>query len=206
MGKRGDELRHQMLHAAKDVFLEVGFERASMDVIAARAETTKRTLYAHFDNKESLFLAVVDMVRGLLLERLKLPGEYAPDPREALVRFCGKFLETLVWQRSLRMVRLSIAETERFPDGAAKLHEALFDTAQDRLEAFLHQRLKLSLKASAHTASALIARVLYPRFVRALFGLDVMTDAQLHDDRISEKIDLAPVREAVKALVPKPGK
>src|ERR1700704_2001960 len=33
------------------------FERASMDVVAARAETSKRSLYAHFESKEKLFLA-----------------------------------------------------------------------------------------------------------------------------------------------------
>jgi AcrR family transcriptional regulator len=46
MSKRGLELREHMLYAAKNVFLEVGFERASMDVIAARAKTSKRTLSA----------------------------------------------------------------------------------------------------------------------------------------------------------------
>jgi hypothetical protein len=32
---------------AKDVFLETGYERASMDAVAARAGTSKRSLYAH---------------------------------------------------------------------------------------------------------------------------------------------------------------
>src|ERR1700753_3398387 len=103
MAKRGSELREQILLAAKDVFLEAGFERASMDVIAARAETTKRTLYAHFENKEKLFLAVVELVRGLLMNRLKMPGDYAEDTHEALVQFSARFLETMVWNRTIRM-------------------------------------------------------------------------------------------------------
>jgi len=48
----------------------------------------------------------------------------------------------------------------------------------------------------------LLARVLYPRFTRALFGLDVMTDAGPDCDRISKQIDLGPVRDAVRELVP----
>src|SRR3954463_13481033 len=137
MARRGDELREHMLFIAKDVFTEVGFERTSMDLIAARAATTKRTLYAHFESKEKLFLAVLELVRGLLLDRLKTPGDYAADPDQALVLYCGRFLELVVWQKSIRMCRLSIAESERFPDGAARFHEAIFGTAQDRLEAFL---------------------------------------------------------------------
>ena len=62
--RRGDKLREHILWVAKDVFLEMGFERASMDVVAARAETSKRSLYAHFENKEKLFLAVIELVRG----------------------------------------------------------------------------------------------------------------------------------------------
>jgi AcrR family transcriptional regulator len=206
MARRGDDLREHMLFVAKDVFLEVGFERASMDVIAARADTTKRTLYAHFENKEKLFLAVVELVRGLQLRRLKLPAEYADDIHEALVLFCGRFLETMVWNRSVRMCRVTIAEAERFPDGAARYYEAIFGTAQDRLEAFLRDRLALSRKAAADTAGELLGRVLYPRFTRALLGLDVLTDERLDDHRISAELDLKPIRRAVAELVPKPRK
>ena len=39
MTRRGDQLREHLLWTAKDVFLELGFERASMDVVAARADS-----------------------------------------------------------------------------------------------------------------------------------------------------------------------
>ena len=67
--RRGDQLREHMLWTAKNVFRELGFERASMDVIAARAGVSKRTVYAHFENKERLYLSVVELVRGLSLGR-----------------------------------------------------------------------------------------------------------------------------------------
>jgi AcrR family transcriptional regulator len=62
--------REHILWAAKDVFIEMGFERASMDMVAARAVTSKRSLYAHFESKDKLFLAVVDLVRELRTCRL----------------------------------------------------------------------------------------------------------------------------------------
>src|SRR5580698_6907535 len=52
MTRRGDTLREHILWTAKEVFLEMGFERASMDVVANRAQTSKRSLYAHFQSKE----------------------------------------------------------------------------------------------------------------------------------------------------------
>jgi AcrR family transcriptional regulator len=86
--RRGEKLREHILRAAKDVFLEMGFERASMDVLAARVATSKRTLYAHFESKDKLFLAVVDLVRELYLDKLKTPDDYGGDTAEAVVLFC----------------------------------------------------------------------------------------------------------------------
>jgi AcrR family transcriptional regulator len=93
MARRGDKLREHILWVAKDVFLEMGFERASMDVVASRAETSKRSLYAHFESKEKLFLAVIELVRGLFLSRLRMPADYSEKPAEALTLFCGRYLE-----------------------------------------------------------------------------------------------------------------
>jgi AcrR family transcriptional regulator len=44
-----------LLDAASEVFYEVGFHTASMDLIADRADTTKPTLYKHFVSKEGLY-------------------------------------------------------------------------------------------------------------------------------------------------------
>ncbi len=201
MSKRGTDLREHMLFVAKDVFLESGFDRASMDVIAARAETTKRTLYAHFENKEKLFLAVIELVRGLVLGRLRTPAEYSKNSEEALVHFCGRFLETILWKRSLRMFRLSIAEAERFPEGAALFHEQIFGTAQERLEAYLREHLKWPRKAAAQAAAELLGRIMHPRFTRALFGLEAINDEWLSDERLSAELDLKPIRAAVSAML-----
>jgi AcrR family transcriptional regulator len=59
-----------MLDAASAVFAAEGFDRATMDMIAARADTTKPTLYASFGSKERLFQAAVEREYELLKERL----------------------------------------------------------------------------------------------------------------------------------------
>jgi len=203
MAKRGAELRKQMLHAAKAVFLEVGFERASMDRIAEHAGTTKRTLYAHFISKENLFLAVFDLVLELQADHLKNPADYAADPEQALVLFCGRFLETVLSSKPLRLCRLGITEAERFPQGARRLHEAMFEQAQARVALFLNQHLAGGgAEESQQLAQTLLARLLYPRFTRALFGA-VEAQANWSDDLgSSPAIDLQAIRSAVAALGP----
>jgi AcrR family transcriptional regulator len=201
MRRRGDELSEHILFAAKDVFLELGFERASMDVIADRAKTSKRTLYAHFESKEKLYLAVIELVRGLYLDNLRTPAEYAQDTSEALVQFCGRFMELLLWTPAVRMCRLAISEAERFPEGSASFYDAIFTTAHERLASFLRKRLKLGPKASTEAADDLIGRITHPRLSRALFGIDKVRDDWLDEDKISADFYLKPIRKAVAMLL-----
>ena len=50
--------RAQLLAAARDVFVDVGYHAAAMDDIAARAGVTKPVLYQHFAGKHDLYLAI----------------------------------------------------------------------------------------------------------------------------------------------------
>src|SRR5271170_4698568 len=53
------EVEERILDAAKKVFLERGFEGASIDEIADVARAGKPTIYARFSGKEALFGAVM---------------------------------------------------------------------------------------------------------------------------------------------------
>ena len=200
MARRGDKLREHILWIAKDVFLEMGFERASMDVVAGRAETSKRSLYAHFESKEKLFLAVIDLVRGLFLSRLRMPGDYSKRPAEALAMFCGQYLEILLYQGSIQMCRVSMAETARFPEGAAQYFDVLFTQVHARLSAYLKATFGLSARTSAEAAHKLLGQVLYPRFPRALFGMDRLAES-FDREALAPDFDLKPIRKAVTALI-----
>jgi TetR/AcrR family transcriptional regulator of autoinduction and epiphytic fitness len=57
-----DEKRAQIIDAAVAEFQELGFAGASMDRIAARAQVSKRTVYRHFDGKEALFRAILELM------------------------------------------------------------------------------------------------------------------------------------------------
>jgi AcrR family transcriptional regulator len=198
--RRGNKLRDHILWAAKDVFLEMGFERASMDVVASRAETSKRSLYAHFESKEKLFLAVIEMVRGLFLSRVGIPGDYSQKPAEALARFCGRYLEVLLYESQVRMIRVSMAEAERFPAQAAQYFDVLFTQVHARLSAYLKTTFRLSSRASDEAAQNLLGQVLYPRFPRALFGLDQLAKS-IDREALSPDFDLKPIRKAVADLI-----
>lgn len=200
MTRRGDKLREHILWNAKDVFLEMGFERASMDAVALRAETSKRSLYAYFESKEKLFLAVIDLVRGLFLGRLRMPGDYSEKPADALVMFCGRYLEVLLYQSQIRMIRLSMAEAERFPEQAAQYFDVLFRQVHTRVSAYLKVTFDLSARTSAEAAHRLLGQTIYPRLPRALFGLDPLA-ASFDREALAPDFDLKSIRKAVTELI-----
>ena len=54
------ERRAQVLAAAQEVFVAVGYHAAGMDDIAERAGVSKPVLYQHFPSKLDLYLALLD--------------------------------------------------------------------------------------------------------------------------------------------------
>ena len=57
---RQAETRAQIIKAAEQRFLDVGYSRASLDDIAGMAGFSKGAIYSNFSAKEELFLAVSD--------------------------------------------------------------------------------------------------------------------------------------------------
>ena len=77
-------VREQLiLRVAGQVFAEGGYERASMDRIAALAGVSKPMLYAYFGSKEGLYLAYIERTGGELVQRLVTADHHAgtgPQP------------------------------------------------------------------------------------------------------------------------------
>jgi AcrR family transcriptional regulator len=202
MARRGAELREHILDTAKFAFLESGFERTSMDAVAARAQTSKRSLYAHFPTKDVLFLAVVDRVHELFRGRLLTPERYSDDPAEAAALFCGRFLQMLGYAPILQTCRLGIAEAERLPEAAARLYEVFFGTAAERLAAYLGRQYGLDAPAASALAGRLLGLTVYPALLRALFGLGKLRDDLPDETAIASDVDLTAIRQATLLVLP----
>lgn len=84
----GKERRQQLLDVGRELFAERGFEAASIEEIAARAEVSKPVVYEHFGGKEGLYAVVVDREMRRLLDRFteSLTNEPSGGPRELLER------------------------------------------------------------------------------------------------------------------------
>jgi AcrR family transcriptional regulator len=56
---RTEETQAKILDAAEVIFSEQGFENAQLEEVAARAGYTRGAIYAHYSDKEDLFLALM---------------------------------------------------------------------------------------------------------------------------------------------------
>ena len=103
MAKRVEGRSDKLLECARAEFLEMGFQEASLRVIAAKADTSTGAIYTRFGDKEGLFHALVDETVNTLIswvesgqqEFSEKPGDeqrenvfsYKPETWEQLVEY-----------------------------------------------------------------------------------------------------------------------
>ncbi|MFC1557847.1 TetR/AcrR family transcriptional regulator [candidate division KSB1 bacterium] len=78
------ERKKDILEAAKRVFAEKGFEKATLDEIAVEAEYGKGTLYNYFKNKEDLFISLMRHELNKMNDILGKSLDKYDDSREQL--------------------------------------------------------------------------------------------------------------------------
>jgi AcrR family transcriptional regulator len=187
------EVDERILTAARVIFLERGFEGASVDEIALAARAGKPTIYARFGDKGALFTAVVK--RDVLSRLAEFKAE-APSGATIEERLTSAAITMLHWgfdSDRIGLMRLAIAEARRFPDLASTVSRAARDistelgvrllgevTRSDELSslpAFAPERL-------ATTARLFLDLVAVPMLLRALYevnlnALDAEMDAHV---------------------------
>jgi TetR/AcrR family transcriptional regulator, mexJK operon transcriptional repressor len=105
--------------AAMTLFLRDGYDRTSVDAIAAEAGVSKRTVYSHFGDKEGLFLDAFRDVRDEIRERIRDIVEQTmtgADAESALLA-CVRRIAAVTSRSPDRaaMIRLLIATVPHFP-------------------------------------------------------------------------------------------
>jgi TetR/AcrR family transcriptional repressor of mexJK operon len=123
-GNDADALREICLNAALDTFIVRGYEGASIEEIARRAKAGKMTFYRQFGSKAELFRLVAHRAITKVRERLQLPFAADGAPEQVLSEIIARLHTGLTDPEYLAILRLVIAEAERFPElGEAILSE-----------------------------------------------------------------------------------
>jgi TetR/AcrR family transcriptional repressor of mexJK operon len=110
----------ELLDTALDVFLENGFERTSIDAICAAAGMAKRTVYARYGDKETLFRAALTRaIDDWIVPFERLAACETEDLERTLVEIAQILLTNVLSPAGLRLLRLSNAVSVRMPEISA---------------------------------------------------------------------------------------
>ena len=140
---RGDKRRAAFIAAAREVFLEQGYEAASMSDIVVRAGGSLSTLYSQFGDKQGLFLAMLDERIRLITASMGVELSAHAPVADGLRRIGQQFTSKLLEPESLEMYRLILGLARKFPEiprefvrrGPDRLRRALADYLIDRVDA-----------------------------------------------------------------------
>jgi AcrR family transcriptional regulator len=185
-----------ILMAAKDAFIESGFGNTSMDDVARRAGTTKRTVYNNFGSKERLLEAVID--HSILLFETAVPPLGAEADPGQIREFCEILLQLMTWRAAIGLQRLMISEGPTFPEIATRLSSRISAAMRRPLAQFLESHGRdpaLADKLAAATVDRLTSRGRLDR----LIGIRQAYPSLPGKNRLDE-LDHAAVEDAVRQL------
>jgi AcrR family transcriptional regulator len=137
--------RKQILEGARRIFINMGFDAASMNDITREAGVSKGTIYVYFANKEELFEALVEEERcaifNNLYEALDVPGEM-DNLRERLIRFGIAFTTKVNSDTVVLAQRIVIGSSERIPELGARFYERGPRNGHRKVMAFLKEAME----------------------------------------------------------------
>ena len=116
------EVEERILDAAAKVFLERGFEGASVEEIADVARAGKPTIYARFPGKEALFAAVMARKVREITSSFESIVPTGATIEERLASIAVAILRKVLVADTVGLIRAAVAEARRFPDLAASVH------------------------------------------------------------------------------------
>jgi AcrR family transcriptional regulator len=108
--------REQILDGAMCVFMQMGFDAASMNDITRESGVSKGTLYVYFKNKEDLFAAMIERQKLRIFGQLQEILERNLPVAETLHDFGILFVTHLLSEKTIRGMRIVIAVIDRMPE------------------------------------------------------------------------------------------
>ena len=189
-GSTRSERKHRaILTAGQELFLGKGFDRTTMDEVAARAQVSKQTVYKHFADKEQLFTAIIAAeiaaAEEITRDDVAALGASVEIERD-LRRFARQHIRDVVRPEIVTMRRIVIGEADRFPELARSWYEAGPARAHHLLAeqlAVLHDRKVLDVRDPMIAAQQLNWLIIASPLHEAMFGVPIV-----HDDESMDRV------------------
>lgn len=135
--------RRQILDGARKVFMDLGFDGASMGEIARAAQVSKGTLYVYFADKCALFEAILEQ-EALQHGQVVFNFDPARDAETTLKEFGLAYIHLVCRPGGGSAIRTVMAIAERMPDVGRRYYGRVLDKSINRLSGYLKARVASS--------------------------------------------------------------
>jgi AcrR family transcriptional regulator len=149
------ERRRAILEGALAVFLERGFERATLEAICARVGVTKGSVYHHFTSKEQIAVTLYGEAIGSLQADIASAISDASSARDIVERLVSSYLAWFERQPAVGAFVFQVMDghaLDAYAEPVRATRVAFIDALAARLEAFVGRGEVLSATARLHVA------------------------------------------------------
>jgi AcrR family transcriptional regulator len=139
-GDEDSSKRRQIIDGARKIFMDLGFDGASMGEIARSAGVSKGTLYVYFADKNRLFEAIVEEEA---LEQGKVAFNFDParDVTTTLTEFGQAYIQLLCRPGGGSATRTVMAIAERMPEVGRRFYNNVIALTIAKLAGYLDARV-----------------------------------------------------------------
>lgn len=191
--QRTEETRALLLKAAEEMFVRDGYEGAQLNEISALAGRTKGAVYAHFKNKEDLFLGLFELRTHEYLERLMctLNSCATVEAKRAQLR---KFFVDLAGDRSWPILNLEFKlYALRHPQSKERLRKAYEQTRLKNLDKLTEEIFGLLDEGARHrqdVSAAAVGPIVQGLILESHFEPDLLSEPEIRAllDRIYDML------------------
>jgi TetR/AcrR family transcriptional regulator, regulator of autoinduction and epiphytic fitness len=182
-----------ILEGGMQEFLTHGYAATSMDRVAIAAKVSKATVYSHFQDKESLFIA---LIQGMVEQKFQSVFGLADTkvfqipPQTTLRNFANRALDLGETDpQFINFMRLIFGESGRFPELARAFVRNIEQTAFSKLCHYFTNCPKLELADPEATARIFVGSIVHFTIVQEMMhGKDIVPMER--DRLIDSLIDL----------------
>lgn len=184
---RNEKKRFDIIEAARLVFLEKGFDLASMDEIAKQAGVSKRTVYSNFGSKEVLFAGLMEQMCKSKRDAVTLEIDETLPIKQALTEHGERFLEMIFEPEGMRLFRMLIGNANAFPDIGEEFYQQGPKDGCDHVAEYLKtcaDKGTLKIEDPFLCAQSLLASMFGAQHIRCLISNTPPPDKQLRSQMV----------------------
>ncbi|MES2300013.1 MAG: TetR/AcrR family transcriptional regulator [Pseudomonadota bacterium] len=115
---------HSLVETAACLFLQKGYSKVSLEMIAREAHVAVRTIYVKFGGKAGLFSAVLVANRSRFFSDMSAMATDQRPLRDIIDDFAARFLALITAPAALSMQRMVIAEAKSNPEMAQTFYQS----------------------------------------------------------------------------------